>query len=219
MGKARLQLTKEDRIEKALFLPKHEAEKMLSQCEYRIMKRWMAIHSYMLSNPSATDRQAVDFISNHSDPDIQAERSTIYNDIKKVSAILGNMNNISKEWNKYVIVELNKEQIQLALGNIKDLMTRRTDPETNQVHLQMDDHQVIANYQKIINKCSDTIGKYLRLDQEQVEKLVWEELKPADFETTTDISVLEGFDQNLDGDKKARLRREFLDNVTDAEIV
>jgi hypothetical protein len=207
--------TPTDRIERALFLSKEEAGKLLTPREYRVMKRWMAIHSFMLSNPSATDKQTVDFITNHDDNEVRAEYVTVYNDIKKVSAILGKINDISREWNKYAIVQINKEQIQLARENIDSIKERAT--HNGKILLSVDDHKNIAAYIKVINKCSDTIGKYLQLDKEQVDKLIWEELKPADFETTTDIKVIEGFNQGMDEIDKDRLRREFLDNnISDA---
>lgn len=207
--------TPTDRIERALFLSKEEAGKLLTPREYRVMKRWMAIHSFMLSNPSATDKQTVDFITNHDDNEVRAEYVTVYNDIKKVSAILGKINDISREWNKYAIVQINKEQIQLARENIDSIKERAT--HNGKTLLSVDDHKNIAAYIKVINKCSDTIGKYLQLDKEQVDKLIWEELKPADFETTTDIKVIEGFNQGMDEIDKDRLRREFLDNnISDA---
>jgi hypothetical protein len=207
--------TSTDRIERALFLSKDEANKLLSPREYRVMKRWMAIHSFMLTNPSATDKQTVDFITTHDDEEVRAEYVTVYNDIKKVSAILGKINDISREWNKYVIVQINKEQIQLARENIDTIRDRAT--HDGKILLSVDDHKNIAAYIKVINKCTDTIGKYLQLDKEQVDKLIWEELKPADFETTTDVKVIEGFNQNMDEIKKDKLRREFLDdNVSDA---
>jgi len=89
--------------------------------------------------------------------------SQAYRDLANIRILLGNVRNANKEWVRYMVIEGLKKQYFDA------------DAEGKQREAIM---------------ALDKLGKYNRLDKEDLEELPFDKVIPVDWEATTDISVL-----------------------------
>lgn len=114
--------------------------------------------------------------------------SQAYRDLANMRILLGNVRNAAKEWIRYMVIEGLKKQYNKA--------------DT-------------ANKTKEAIMALDKLGKYNRLDKDDVDELPFDKVIPVDWETTTDISVL-GV-KPLEN-KEEEIKRIFLKYADDIEI-
>jgi len=107
-----------------------------------------------------------------------------YRDIGLATALWGNFQKASKEYYRYKVIAMLEETYEKA----------RT-----------------AQDYKTMAVAADKIGKYTRLDQDDIEQINWEELIPPAFEPTSDVTLL-GLPK-IDEDKRAAMRRKYLKEV------
>lgn len=116
------------------------------------------------------------------------ERTT-YRDLALVKSLFGNFKKTSKEYYRHRVISVLEWAIEEA-KNKKDYFG------------------VIA--------AADKIGKYTRLDQNDIDEVPWEEIIPPSFEPTNDIEVL-GFKR--DPNIKDRIKKLMKKFSLDADIV
>lgn len=148
-----------DKFRDVMFSDLDEME--LSKDERAALKRYRAIFTLSLENPSIPDVELRDYLmSEHG-----IGMSQAYRDIENVRVLLGNVRNAGKEWVRYIVNETLKKAIEDAkkMGN-KGI--------------------------KLIIMASDKLGKYNKLDREDAEEFPWDEIIPQSIEPTSDPTVL-----------------------------
>jgi hypothetical protein len=122
-------------------------------------------------------------------------KTQAYQDLSKVKMILGNVNNAAKEWQRYAVIEMAKETYNLA--------KKRGDLKAMAMAL-------------------DKLGKYTRLDQNDVDLIPWDQIIPPEFENTDDVEVLKiirpaGFEEKVNKLKKKYLGEDL--NIEEANVI
>ncbi len=181
-----------EKIRKNLFKPTSEIKENFSEMELERKKRIMLAVTKKLDDPIITDKELVNFLINGCDGSLRhIHSSTAYRDLKLINSITGNIRLASKDWDRYMVVEMAKNQIQ----KFKDK-----------------DGKAVAALLKVIVQAR-------RLDQED-KSTALENMIPFDPEITSDSQVLgddiEKFD---DADKRREeLRHYFHKNAVTVEI-
>ncbi len=117
-----------------------------------------------------------------------------YNNISTIKSVLGNVRNAAKEWHRYTVIKMLKEAFKLAKDN---------------------------NRYKEMIMAADKLGKYTKLDKDEIEEIPWDQILPPAWEPTADPSVLNiSIPENLN-EHKEKLRRKYLrdKNVQEATII
>ncbi len=120
--------------------------------------------------------------------------SQSYENISTIKSVLGNVRNASKEWHRYTVIKMLKEAFKLAKDN---------------------------NRYKEMIMAADKLGKYTKLDKDEIDEIPWDKILPPAWEPTADPSVLNiSIPDNLD-DYKKKLKQKYLrdKNVQDAQII
>ena len=181
-----------DKIQRALFAEPGSIERKLSLSQEKIKERCMKGFTIWLNTPSLSDKHIVRFLIN----ECNVERAQAYKDLQFIKRLLGNVTNPSKEWARYMVIEMEKEAFQLA--------KLKKDPKAMAI-------------------AADKIGKYYNLDKIESE-ISWDQLTPPNFEPSPDISIL-GFkpDPNIE-ERRRKMREKYLqkfdpNTISDAEII
>jgi hypothetical protein len=117
-------------------------------------------------------------------------KSQAYRDIENIKYLLGNVKNASKEWYRHMVIEMCKKAYAIA--------------ESNQ------DAKGMA-------LAADKIGKYTKLDKDEIEEIPWDELIPPDFEPSEDITLLKLEPIQNKKEYIARIMRKLGENPQDIE--
>lgn len=147
---------------------------MLSESELRAKKikddtirrilRLRDIYNYMLRNPLKKDREYVDYIiansANLGDGQTVKKR-TAYEDLEILHAIVGTLQQCSKEWHRWRLVNMINEGMAIAV--------RKQDPGA-------------------IAKLANVYGKYTQLDKNDEKDARFDEIPKITF--TMDVAVL-----------------------------
>lgn len=83
---------------------------VLTASESEQLKRYRAIYSERLEDPSISNKSLVTFLQSN----FQISQSQAYRDIGQMEQLFGNVVNAQKEWVRYLVVETLKESIALA---------------------------------------------------------------------------------------------------------
>jgi hypothetical protein len=120
------------------------------------------------------------------------EKSQAYNDLPKIKLLLGNVKAAGKEYYRLMVVEMCKKAYNVA-------MTKGD--------------------AKAMAMAADKIGKYTKLDKDELEALPWDQLFPPNFEPSNDVSVL-GITLDADFElKREKLKRKYMDNIEEAVVI
>lgn len=180
-----------------LFDDEKVASQFLTENEMKIKKRWSAIYSYMLDNPYLSTSDIVTFILTGGVGAFEpVSKSQAYRDIEVIQNYLGNIKNATKVWVRHIVYNACVETIQDAQKK-KDF--------------------------KAIVMAADKLGKYFKLDKEDVDPLDWEKIIPPSFEPTDDVTVL-GIKKTENIEQRRReLRAKFKgsseNDILDAEVL
>lgn len=118
-----------------------------------------------------------------------------YRDVSIIKRVLGNVQNAAKEWHRYTVIKMLKDAYQEAKenGKLKEMIM-----------------------------AADKLGKYTKLDKEELDEIPWEQIIPPSFEPSADPKLI-GIKDNPDviEEKKERLRKKYLHqtSIEDADIV
>lgn len=155
-----------EKLSVALFKDATEAEHYLSVKEMEVRKRWMAAFSKWYDAPHTSTKDIVTFLSNGcggiTEP---VSYQQAYKDIVYVQRLLGNIQQASKAWSRYMVIEMARQAYikAEAKGDAKSMAL-----------------------------AANTIGKYTRLDKEEKEPMDWERMIPPSFEPSDDVTLVEG---------------------------
>lgn len=140
-----------------------KAKKVERQTIHRII-RLRDIYNYMLRNPLKKDREYIDYIISNSDNLGDGEkigRRTAYEDLEILHAIIGNLQQCSKEWHRWRFNNMIAEGYAIAVRE-KDAAA--------------------------IAKLANTYGKYNQLDKNDEKDANFASIPKIRF--TMDVSVL-----------------------------
>lgn len=182
------------KIEQALFLPKEDAEKLLTPDQMERKERTMLCVVKRMDNPLITDKELVDFLMGGCGGNAKKVSQTqAYRDIAFTLSIVGNIKNASVAWTRYLVVEGAKKAYSIA--------------ETAK------DAKGMAAALKIITEVTRANKNYEKFDFSAMEAPNWE--------VTDDVAVLGDTEKIKNPHKRAEELRQLFKygNVKDAEIV
>ncbi len=107
-------------------------------------------------------------------------QSQAQRDIHSVRYLLGCVKNLSKDWYRHMVIEMCRSAYTMA--KIK------RDP-------------------KAMALAADKIGKYAKLDKDDMDEMPWDQLVPPNFEPQADVTIL-GIEQIPDVEKYRKRLRE-----------
>jgi hypothetical protein len=122
-------------------------------------------------------------------------KTQAYEDLQKIKIMLGNVRNASKEWQRFRVIEMCLETYNMAKkrGDIKAMAM-----------------------------ATDKLGKYTKLDKDDIENPNWGNIIPPILEPTSDPSVL-GVTRTPEFKKRVeKLKRQYLGEdliVEDADVI
>jgi hypothetical protein len=119
------------------------------------------------------------------------EKSQAYRDLSNVKIIVGNIKNASKEWNRYMVIEGLKKSYIRAIEK----------------------KNLIAEIAALTS-----IGKFSMLDKEDQDKIPWEELIPAEFEMSEDVSILSEKLAKPNTEERRKALREQYNKATETDF-
>lgn len=105
-------LVKQDRIQKAMFIPEEEAKTLLSPYELEVKLRYERVFTYWLQNPHLNDQKIVQFMVNS----CGLKKSMAYMELKTIKMIMGQVQVASKEWHRHMVVEMCRKAYNVALS-------------------------------------------------------------------------------------------------------
>lgn len=181
-------ITTFDKIQKYLFSDRKLSKSFLTEDEIIVLDRYAMTFVYWYNNPALTDKQ----IQNYLVRTFGLNPATAIQDTPYIKALLGNVKSASKEYYRYIVVEMCKEAYQLAKN--------RNPPDA-----------------KGMVMAADKLGKYTRIDQDDIDTLPWEKLIPPNFEPTDNLSVL---DISTDADFENRMKKlksKYIREIEDIE--
>jgi hypothetical protein len=230
-----------DKIQLYLFSDPGSDKISLNPKELEIKKRCSAAFTFFIDNPSAPDKDVVNFLIN----EFQVSRPTAYDYVNKVHRMLGNIRNASKEWSRYLIIQENLEVIQnckkiialifskpsikikkdhqnKSIGFIVDPMG--PNEETAELNENPEDPRLseknilaIIGLHNNIVKATNQIKEVQRLNKDEADRIEWEKLLPQDFEISTDITVIEGFSKSYSKEDIERIKRKYYKDSTEIQ--
>jgi hypothetical protein len=181
------ELTVVEKIEINLFKSKGDSKVVLSSNEETIKERYQKTFVHWHAHPELRDTQIIEYLIN----DCSVSMSQAYRDLPNIKYLLGNVRNASKEWHRYMVVEMCKEAFQKAKAK--------------------------KNWIAMI-LAADKIGKYTQCDKDEQERMPWNEIVPPEFEASTDITLLNPKLYNPEIEElRSRLRAKYSGEVSDAD--
>jgi len=182
------ELTTFDKIQKYLFADKSVSAEFLDEHEMAILDRYAITFTYWYNNPALTDRQ----IQNYLVRSFGLSIATAISDVSMIKSLLGNVRLASKEYHRYIVVEMCKEAYQLAKS--------KNPPDI-----------------KGMVMAADKLGRYTRVDQDDVDDIPWDKIIPPNFEPTDNLSVLNiSVDPDFE-DRMKKLKRRYIQEIEDIE--
>ena len=121
-------------------------------------------------------------------------KSQAYRDFPKIQRLLGNVRTASKEVIRYQVVQMAKETYAMAKK------------QKNPIAMAM---------------AIEKIGKYCKLDKEELDAIPWEEIQLPILEPSADISVLDPKLKSYTDEERKKFREKYLSrpDIQDAEII
>jgi len=125
-------------------------------------------------------------------------KTQAWRDVAIIKNVLGDIKNANKEWQRYTVISMLKEAYELA--------KTKKDPKAMAI-------------------AADKLGKYTKLDKDDMDNIPWEEIIPPSFEPSADPKLLGIPDGNQTIEEimelKRKLRAKYIKKsaIVDAEIV
>lgn len=180
------------KIQKHLFTPIEKCRGVLSETEIEIKSRYSTIFSLWIEDPTKADALMRKEIMDK----FNISKAQAYDDISKVKILLADVQNTSKEFNRYTAITMVKE-------GYADISTAKK---------QFEIERGLGKIKAAVALC-----KIAKLDLSEPDELPFDQIVPASFEATTDPTVL-GIKPLVDREAKMRQFREKY-NIQDAQIV
>lgn len=125
-------------------------------------------------------------------------KTQAWRDVAIIKSVLGNIKNADKEWQRYTVISMLKEAYEKARSESKI---------------------------KEMVMAADKLGKYTKLDKEELDQVPWDEIVPPSFEPSADPRLLgipdgpQSLDEVIALKKKLRDRYLKDSKIKDAEII
>lgn len=161
----------------------------LTPTEEKIKDRYANTFTYWINNPTLSENKVNVYIQNT----FGLSYTAAFRDIHKIKILLGNVQNASKEWQRYKVIAILDKAFALA--------EKRKD-------------------QKSMILAADKLAKYTQLDKPETQKIPYDEIVPQNFEITGDVTVL-GIEPISNLREKQKKLRDHLSTgiIEDAKII
>jgi hypothetical protein len=138
-------------------------------------------------------RRDIDYI-NYMKDEYGLSQGMAYYYVQASKMLFGNVQAAEKEWNRYAVENMLREAFEQAKEN---------EDVKNMIY------------------AADKLGKYTRLDQDEGEKIPWNEIKPQSFEPTGDVTVLglKPIDNLRELQNKLREKYQDRQSIEDAKVI
>ena len=184
------------KIEKLLFEevdPGNIMTKDLTDEQKQMLLQYRCAFTYWLEHPILSDKKVVEHLRSHF-PEL-TEWNARYA-ISSVKKMLGSVNNASKEWQRFTVIEMAKKIWATAEAQ-EDV--------------------------KGMAMAANLLGKYTKLDKNEQDEIPYDQIIPPSFEPSSGIAVLDSKlkIENLE-EKKRKLREKYKsDNayIEDAQVI
>jgi hypothetical protein len=164
-----------------------EPDEMLQSFDKRerdMVIRYRAAFTKWMTEPHLRDIEMVKYLSG----EFAVSETMAYQDLPKIKFLIGNVRNASREFQRYRASEMILKGYQTALD------------ATSQLEVK----QAMAMIQ-----AAQALGKVHKLDKEELDNLVFDDIIPLELEPSTDVSVIGHKPiENLE-ELKAKLRRKY----------
>jgi len=168
---------------------------VLNEEEKKIKIRWEAAFTKWLDEPALTTKAMVSFLMST----YGISKRMAYYDINSVLLLLGNVTNASKEWHRFVAMDMIKKGYALV----------------EQADGSLDVKRGLA-----MIRAGEALGKVTRLDKSDGDPIPYGEIVPQSFEPTGDISVLGIKPIDNLKERQEKLRQKYgATNIEDAQIM
>ncbi|MGL4957249.1 MAG: hypothetical protein ACRC9X_08750 [Bacteroidales bacterium] len=153
-----------EKISAHLFRNTEEAQVYLSEKEVEIKKRWFALYTLLLNDPLKSNKEIIIFLRSGGNGAFEAvSERTAYIDIERVRTLLGDVKTASKSWVRYVVYENAIHALKLA----------------------KDKNDVVGMVMAM-----NVLGKYFKLDKDEIDAMDWENMPKPNFEPSSNIALL-----------------------------
>lgn len=180
-----------DKIKQNLFLPTEEIKDQLTAFELERKKRIMFCITQKLDDPIISDKELVKHLTTGCTGACKAvSQPTAYRDLLIINNVAGNIRNASKEWLRYMVIEIAKEEIKTCRGK---------------------DGKAVAALLKVIHETG-------QLGKDDIDDLA-SRMTPPDWTFTDDVRVLgENIEVLPDADERRKELRTFFNKKEIQEV-
>lgn len=173
-----------EKLHTFLFSGKDEQIENFTADQQVVVIRYRGIISKWLSEPMLSDSMMVRFIMN----DFNVCENQAYKDLSRIKILIGNVENASKEFQRYRATEMILKGYDLASTAVSQLEIKQA---------------------QIMIKAGEALGRIYMLDKNDIERIPWEDIIPIELEPTTDISVIGRKPMKNLEEVKSRLRKKY----------
>ena len=173
-----------EKLHEFFFSGKEEQIEEFTNDQQAVVIRYRGIFSKWLSDPSLSDSMMVKFIQTT----FGVCENLAYKDIGRVKVIIGNVENASREFQRYRATEMILKGYEMAA-------TATTQLEVKQAQIMI--------------KAGEAIGRIYMLDKNVIGPIPWDDIVPMELEPSTDISVIGRKPMKNLEEVQARLRKKY----------
>jgi hypothetical protein len=173
-----------EKLHSFLFSGKDEQVENFTIDQQIVVVRYRGIISKWLSEPMLSDSMMVKFIMQNFD----ICENQAYKDISRIKILIGNVENASKDFQRYRATEMILKGYELASTALSQLEIKQA---------------------QIMIKAGEALGRIYMLDKNEIQRIPWEDIIPMELEPTTDISVIGRKPMKNLEEVKSRLRKKY----------
>lgn len=173
-----------EKLHTHLFSGNEEQMEEFNADQKTVVLRYRAIFTKWLAEPMLSDVMMKNYISNTFD--ICSNQA--WKDISRIKIVIGNVQNASKEFQRYRATEM--------ILNGYDMASTA-------------DSQLEVKQAQIMIKAGEALGRIYMLDKNEIDRIPWEDIIPMELEPTTDISVIGRKPMKNLEEVKQRLRKKY----------
>lgn len=189
-------LTTQEKIFSHLLKPIDSTTIYLTIEEQQLKKRWSSLYVKMMDNPFISNKDLVLFLTNGGFGAFEpVKKATAYNDINIVKSYLGDIKTASKSWIRHLVYE--------ALMKAYHIASEKNDSNA-------------------ITNVADKLGKYFKLDKDDLDQMDWNQFPEPNFEPSANVSII-GLNPIKEYESRRKNLRKLLkmndSNIQDAEVM
>jgi hypothetical protein len=173
-----------EKLHAYLFSGKDEQVEEFNADQQVVVLRYRAIFTKWLAEPMLSDVMMKKYIANT----FEICDNQAWKDISRIKIIIGNVQNASKEFQRYRATEMILKGYDMASNASSSL-------EVKQAQMMI--------------KAGEALGRIYMLDKNEIDRIPWEDIIPLELEPTTDISVIGRKPMKNLEEVKQRLRKKY----------